>query len=96
MGVRMYTPSMHLTSTLVRPVTDSSRLVIDVRSLQNRLQSGFANEELGALIRLVKNCPDRSAVRVVVGNSIRSPAGRRLQNTLQSLGCTITARVSFG
>jgi hypothetical protein len=48
--------------------------------------------EVDHLMNWVKSYPERTAVQVYLRRSLSNSRDRMLQNTLQSLGCTVTMR----
>jgi len=64
------------------------KIVVDWSSLLGSLETEGA---IDSLVNWVRTCPQRNAIHVVLGPNRRIPV-RRLRNTLQLLGCTVTTR----
>ena len=87
---------MQLTSTLPAPLLSSAKVIID---WSNRLppQGGMEDGmDVDDLIRWVKSHPRRSNIHVYLRTDLRSGRTRRLQRSLQTLGCTVIAKTGIG
>lgn len=90
----MYTLFM-FTSHPITFATFQPNVVLDCSevSLSDTDEKG---SELSKLIDWVQTFPKRNAVHVFLRMSIRDRSARTMRNTLQALGCRVTARSSFG
>ena len=49
-------------------------------------------EKIDSLVRWIESCPNRGGIEVHLNTGRKSEPTRRLQRTLQTLGCTVVAR----
>lgn len=94
MGVRTYTASMQLTSTL--PATFTNRVVIDWATFAQNVVDQYDSHDIDSLIDWVKNHPRRRSIHVVLKRE-RTVDSRVhvLQKSLQALGCTVSTRMQL-
>ena len=89
----MYTHDMHNEFTALRP--DSQRGVVidcsDWRSSDSDLTTSF-----DALVQWVRSLSPHSPVHVYMRSQLSGCIPRRYQTQLQSLRCTVTAKVCCG
>lgn len=79
----------------MQPITDSSPLVIDFSALQHKNTHPSFSSEVDTLINWIKAQPQRRHIKVYVRSGIVSASNRKIQSTLQSLGCTVIARATM-
>jgi hypothetical protein len=84
MGVRMYTAYMQMTTPLLR----QSSVVVDWTG--SVPDSAMPEEQV--LLDWVKQFPFKSNIHIMLPSSRLSGANRRLQATLQLLGCRVTRK----
>ncbi|MBI3619267.1 hypothetical protein HY213_04530, partial [Candidatus Peregrinibacteria bacterium] len=77
----------HSSSSAVQVTLDWSNLFTLYPSRDTHTQIPF-------LLQWISAYPDRRNVRVYLGAAVRHHEHRRLKNSLQSLGCTVTAKSS--
>lgn len=83
----MYTTFVLIASS---PIGSTPRVVIDWADIA--LDSTGVGAALEMLLEWVRTSPEPSAIQVVLPPVRRSADARRLQGSLQSLGCTVTCR----
>ncbi len=69
----------------------AAHVIVDWSSLQGKAPDDV-QLEIDHLMSWVKSYPERTAVQVYLSRSLSGTRDRMLQNTLQSLGCTVTMR----
>ncbi len=87
---------MQLTSTLEHPLLTTAKVIID---WTNRLlpadDAAQGDIDVEELIQWVKTHPRRSNIHVYLRSDLRSGRTRRLQRSLQTLGCTVIAKTGI-
>jgi hypothetical protein len=81
-----------LSNLPMNPITDFSPLVIDFSALQHKDTHPSIDAEVATLIGWIRSQPQRRHIRVYVKSGIVSASNRKVQSTLQSLGCTVIAK----
>ncbi len=94
MGVRTYTTSMQLTSTLPSALTQTAKVIIDWSNVAANVDTSYADQDIDTLINWVKAHPRRSNIHVYLRTSPQSQT-RMLQRSLQTLGCTVIGRTTL-
>lgn len=96
MGVRAYTSDMRFPETAsAGTVTDSVQVVLGRTQPFALHSSAETHTNIDLLLTWVRACPERSSLHFYVRSSIVDRANRKLQQSLQSLGCRVTATCRF-
>lgn len=82
MGVRVYTSNM-----------PTKHVVIDWSDLFSTEESAPSSVNVDGLIDWIKTYPRKKDVHVYLRSPRQDILARKLKNTLQALGCTVTAKV---
>ena len=90
MGVRSYTPDMLTTQSPTTPWRKAAQVIVDWTDMKD--EKADAELEVDHLMRWIHSYPQRAAVHVFLRRSRLGERDRRIQNTLLSLGCTVTMR----
>jgi hypothetical protein len=96
LGVRAYTPVMHSSApTTSQPGTwtKAAQVIVDWSQPQSAPElTGDETLDRAALLEWIRTYPQRSAIHVFLRSSLSNQKNRKLQSTLQSLGCKVTSR----
>ncbi len=90
----MYTNGMFTSMTDLALQNQRSRIVIDWSDLCTDDRSDTGGTEVDEMLQWVHTYPRRSDIHVYLQSPKRTEAGRRLKNTLQALGCTVTVKLA--
>lgn len=72
---------------------DSTKVIIDWSNFEKNVERNYEDHDMDTLINWVKSHPRRSNIHVYLRQTNTS---RPLQRSLQTLGCTVIARVNVG
>jgi len=81
-------PSMTLTDARKRLTDEETEIVVD---WSQALSSGTSTN-IDRLIEWISTYPNKRGVHVYLGSGRHHSTGRKLQNSLQALGCRVTNR----
>ncbi len=74
---------------------ENTQLVVDCAQLFSITHAGADQAPADALLRWVRTAPQAARIHVVLRNALMVQEGRKLQSTLQALGCRVTATCRF-
>ncbi len=73
--------------------TKAAQVIVDWTQPQSApAMTGDETVDRAALMEWIRTYPQRSAIHVYLRSSLSDQSNRKLQSTLQSLGCRVTSR----
>jgi Lon protease-like protein len=73
--------------------TKAAQVIVDWTQPQSAPEmTGDETVDRAALMEWIRTYPQRSAIHVYLRSSLSNQKNRKLQSTLQSLGCRVTSR----
>lgn len=81
-------PSMTLTNARKRLTDEETEIVVD----WSQALSSDTSTNIDRMIEWISTYPNKRGVHVYLGSGRHHSTGRKLQNSLQALGCRVTNR----